>query len=198
MKRTLLIACLLLLAGCATPPAPQALYDLGPLPATGNVAIPLPALSIATASSSPFLDSPRMVYRLTYANSQQPQQFAGSRWTMAPAQLIEQRLKARLGQAGSAVLAGADGALNVPLMRVDVDDFVQVFATPTSSTGQATLRVAVFNGRLLLAQKSFMKQRPAASADAAGGARALADASDALITDVIGWLRSLNLLPPKK
>jgi cholesterol transport system auxiliary component len=195
MKTTLLVACLLLLAGCATPAAPPAQFDLGPLPAASQVARVLPAVSIASATSSPFLDNPRMLYRLDYANSQQPQHFANSRWTMAPAQLIEQRLKARLGQAGSAVLAASDGARNVPLLHVAVDEFVQVFTTPASSTGQLTVRMAVFNERLLVAQKSFTQQRPAASADAAGGARALAGASDALITDVIDWL---GTLPPQK
>jgi cholesterol transport system auxiliary component len=192
MKYVLLVACLLL-AGCATPSAPPARFDLGPLPATGLAASVLPALSVATATSSPFLDNPHMVYRLIYANSQQPQQFANSRWTMAPAQLLEQRLKTRLGQAGSTVLAGSDGALNVPLLRVEVDDFTQVFTTPAQSSGQVTLRVAVYRARLLVAQKSFTQQRPATSANAAGGAQALAAASDGLITDVLGWLATLPL-----
>ncbi|MDY7576627.1 ABC-type transport auxiliary lipoprotein family protein [Actimicrobium sp. CCI2.3] len=192
MKRLLLVASLLL-AGCATPSAPKTLFDLGPLPAAGRVASTLPALSVATAKSSPFLDNPRMVYRLAYANSQQPQQFANSRWTMTPAQLIEQRLKARLGQADSTVLTDSDGALNVPLLRLELDDFAQIFATPTESTGQVTVRVAVYRGRLLVAQKSFTQQRPATSADAAGGAQALAAASDGLITDVLGWLATLPL-----
>jgi cholesterol transport system auxiliary component len=192
MKYFLLVASLLL-AGCATPSAPQTLFDLGPLPVVAGVASALPALSIATVKSSAFLDNPRMVYRLAYANSQQPQQFANSRWTMAPAQLLEQRLKTRLGQAGSTVLAGSDGALNVPLLRVEVDDFTQVFTTPAQSSGQVTLRVAVYRARLLVAQKSFTQQRPATSADAAGGAQALAAASDGLITDVLGWLATLPL-----
>jgi cholesterol transport system auxiliary component len=192
MKYFLLVASLLL-AGCATPSAPQTLFDLGPLPAATRVASALPALSIATATSSSFLDNPRMMYRLAYANSQQPQQFANSRWTMVPAQLIEQRLKARLGHAGSTVLTGSDGALNVPLLRLELDDFSQRFTTPTESTGELTLRVAVFRGRLLLAQKSFTQQRPASSADAAGGAQALAAASDGLITEVLGWLATLPL-----
>lgn len=192
MKRLFLVACLLL-AGCATPSAPKTLFDLGPLPATGSVAGTLPALSVATVTSSPFLDNPRMMYRLAYANGQQTQQFANSNWTMTPPQLLEQRLKARLGQANSSVLAAADGALNVPLLRLEVDDFAQVFTTPTASMGQVTLRVAVYRSRLLVAQKSFTQQRPAPSADAAGGAQALAAASDGLITDVLGWLTTLPL-----
>ncbi|GAA4020807.1 ABC-type transport auxiliary lipoprotein family protein [Actimicrobium antarcticum] len=197
----LLLAGLLLLAGCATTTRPVALFDLGPLhPVTHAVpgaALALPPLSIATATSSPFLDSPRMVYRLAYANDQQPHQYAESSWTMAPAPMLEQRLKARLGQVGNPVVAGSDGAINVPLVRLDTDEFVQVFSSPTQSDARVTVRVAVFNGRILLAQKTFTQQRPAASADAAGGARALADASDALITELVGWLATLPL-PPKK
>jgi cholesterol transport system auxiliary component len=46
--------------------------------------------------------------------------------------------------------------------------------------------VLVENGRLV-AQTSFSTEQPAASADAAGGARALALAADASIERLIGW-----------
>lgn len=186
---------LLLASGCATRSAPQTLYDLGPLPAPlGAPASPaLPPLALAEPVGPAFLDSPMMFYRLTYANDQQPRAFAESRWSMAPAQLLGQRLKARFGQVGSGMISAGDGATNVPVVRVETDDFTQVFDTPTHSAGLIRLRVAVFNGRILLAQKSFVQERASSTADAAGGARALADASDTLITDMIDWLGTLTL-----
>lgn len=186
---------LLLASGCATRSALQTLYDLGPLPPVQSApASPiLPPLALAEPVGPAFLDSPMMFYRLTYANDQQPRAFAESRWSMAPAQLLGQRFKARFGQTGSGMISAGDGATNVPVVRIETDDFTQVFDTPTHSAGLVRLRVAVFNGRILLAQKSFVQQHASSTADAAGGARALADASDTLITDVINWLGTLTL-----
>ena len=195
MKNSYRFACLLfsfLLAGCATKSTLVTLYDLGPLrPAIATTG--LPPLAMADPVGSAFLDNPLMFYRLAYANDQQPQPFAASRWAMPPAQLLGQRFKARLGQIGSTVVSAADGAINVPVLRLETDDFAQVFDSPAHSMVQVTMRVAVFNGRILLAQKSFTQQRPTISPDAAGGARALAETSDALITDVIAWLATLPL-----
>lgn len=199
MKNLMRSICLLLailLTGCATKSVPQTLYDLGPLPTAAAVTATLPPLALADPVGSAFLGNPMMFYRLAYANDQQPKAYAESRWSMPPAELLGQRFKARLGQAGSGVISAGDGAVNVPLVRLEADDFSQNFDSPARSTARVTMRVAVFNNRVLLAQKNFSQQRASASADAAGGARALADASDALITDVIGWLGTLAL--PKR
>ncbi|CAN5210870.1 hypothetical protein BH11PSE11_BH11PSE11_08990 [soil metagenome] len=185
------------LAACASKSAPpHSLFDLGPAraapaanPQTGN----LPALSIAEVNAPAWLDSQFMYFRLAYSNEQQPRPYATSRWTMPPAQLFGQRLKSRLAQGGSAVLAASDGALNVPLMRIDADEFIQNFDTPGSSSAQIAIRASVFNGRTLVAQKSFLQQASAPSADAAGGAKAFSVASDALISDMMTWLASLPL-----
>jgi len=186
------------LGGCATRAETATLYDLGPLHSapTGNgapAAASLPALSVAEVNAPAWLDSPLMFFRLSYANDQQPRPYANSRWTMAPAQLFGQRLKSRLAQAGGIVLPAADGAINVPLLRIEADDFTQTFDAPAHSGAQITMRATVFNGRTLAAQKTFVKQASAPSADAAGGARALAAASDALIADMITWLAALPL-----
>jgi cholesterol transport system auxiliary component len=217
MKKLLSFSIALLLAigaagltGCATRADPATLYDLGPLWAeaggnvtagTGGTTAPgaaaasarLPALSVAEVNAPAWLDSSLMFFRLNYANDQQPRAYANSRWTMAPAQLFGQRLKSRLAQAGGIVLPAADGAANVPLLRIEADDFTQTFDSPAHSNAQIALRATVFNARTMTAQKTFVKQVPAPSADAAGGARALAEASDALIADMIAWLAALPL-----
>lgn len=189
--------CLLLLAlqtACATrAPAPQ-LYDFGPVYLTSATATPrLPALSVAEVQAPPWLDGPLMFYRLGYANIQQAMPYAGSRWSMTPAQLLGQRLKTRIAQEGGTVLSQTGGAGQLPLLRVETDDFVQIFSTPQQSVGQLSLRAALFNGPQLIAQRQFSHQVNAPSADAAGGARALATASDAVITDMLDWLASLPL-----
>lgn len=184
-----------LLAGCATKATPLTLYDFGTLPPLAR-GVKLAPLAMAEPIGSAFLDNPLMFYRLAYANDQQPKPFGESRWSIAPAQLLGQRFKARLGQAGSTVISADDGAINVPLLRLEADDFGQIFDRPNHSVGRVTLRAAVFNGRVLLAQKSFTQQRSATRADAAGGARALALATDAVISDVLDWLGTLSL--PKR
>jgi len=137
-----------------------------------------------------------MLYRLDYVNDMQPRSYAGSRWSMPPAQLLEQRLKARLAQAGTVVLSGSEGANTLPVLRIEVDEVMQHFSSAQQSRAQLGLRATLFNGRTLLAQKSFQQHAPAASADAAGGARAMANASDALIDELIVWLAGLP--PPQK
>lgn len=191
----LLLAAGALLAGCAAgPQARKALYDLGPLPAQQGVALPaLPPVAVADMQVPAWLDSTRFYYRLHYANGQQPHAYAQARWTMTPAQLLQQRLKARIAQHGGIALAASHGALNVPVLRIEADDFTHSFASPDQSSGHVALRASVFRGRALLAHRNFQRQVPAPSADAEGGAQALADASDAAIADMIAWLGTLNL-----
>lgn len=193
---TLLAGILLsLLAGCATQAQPQATYDFGPLPIVQSAmpASALPPISIAEINTPAWLDSPMMLFRLRYANEQQTRPYAGSRWNMPPAQLLGQRLKSRMAQAGGMVLSATDGTTDVPLLRIDADDFIQNFDTPGQSSASVTMRATVFNGRALMAQKTFTQQAAAPSADAPGGARALATASDALISELMTWLSGLPL-----
>ncbi len=189
---------LLLLAGCAVnspPPAGSQAFDLGPAhqEKTSSDAWRLPALSVAHIDAPSWLDTTRMFYRLAYANEQQPRPYSSSRWITPPAQLFEQRLKTRLGQAGGMVLSASAGAMRVPVLHIEVDEFVQVFESPEQSAAHVTVRAAVIDNRILIAQQTFMKQVPAPTADASGGVRALADASDAVIADMMKWLAQVPL-----
>lgn len=193
----LLTACAIALPGCALPgkSEPATLFDLGPLRTVqATAALPaLPPVSIAGIQVPVWLDSNMMFYRLNYANAQQPRPYALARWTMTPAQLLTHRLKTSIVQAGGVALSASDGAVDVPILRIEADDFTQHFATPSESSGQVALRASLFRGRSLVAQHSFVRQSPALSADATGGAGALATASDAAIADIILWLHGLPL-----
>ncbi|MGV3742758.1 MAG: ABC-type transport auxiliary lipoprotein family protein [Burkholderiaceae bacterium] len=196
-RYTFLVASiLLLLAGCAInepPPASQA-FDLGPARMEKTADMPkLPALSVAHVDAPSWLDSTRMFYRLGYSNAQQPRQYAGNRWITPPAQLFEQRLKSRLGQSGGMVLSASAGAMRIPVLQIEIDEFTQVFESPGQSAAHVTVRAAVIDNRILIAQQTFVKQVPAPTADAPGGVRALADASDAVIADMMKWLAQLPL-----
>ena len=186
-----------LLSACATRAPAPTLYDFGPL--TQGIKPPavvrLPALKLAEVQSPAWMDGPLMFYRLGYANVQQAYPYAGSRWSMSPAQLLGQRLKTRIALEGGTVLAPGDGAQQLPTLRLDADEFVQIFASPTASVGQLTVRASVFQGKQLIGQRQFEQQANAPSPDAAGGARALALATDAAISDILGWIASLPLKP---
>jgi cholesterol transport system auxiliary component len=134
-----------------------------------------------------------MVYRLNYDNPQEARTYARARWTMSPSRQLQQRIKSRLAQSGIAVLGSSDGATSLPVLRIDADDFSQVFESGSQSNARVVLRASVLLDRKLLAQKSFAASVPAASSDAGGGVRALVAASDAVIADMVIWLNSLNL-----
>ncbi|MGK5080281.1 ABC-type transport auxiliary lipoprotein family protein [Janthinobacterium sp. HLX7-2] len=195
----LALASAFLLGGCATRGPVPTFYDFGPVaPLAAQAAAqpatpPVPVLVIADANGPSWLDSQRMYYRLLYADAQQSRPYAYNRWNTPPLQLLSQRLKTRVAQSGVKVLSSTDAAAGMPLLRIDVDDFSQNFDTQTQSSGHVSLRASVFRGHRLIDQKTFSRSGPASSADAQGGAQALAAASDAIAADLLTWLGTLNL-----
>lgn len=191
----------LALSGCASnkgQPATQ--FDFGPaVPAAqaagagAGVANALGAVVVTDVTGSSALDNERMFYRLSYADALQARTYANSRWTANPLQMMTQRLKTRIGQAGAKVLSESDASLGVPILRVDVDDFVHDFSAVNQSQGVVAVRASLFRGHTLVDQKSFVRTTPAATPDAAGGARALAASTDAIAADLVAWLGTLNL-----
>jgi len=185
-----------LLAACAShDKAPDTLFDLGPgMPRTATRAdAPLPALVITDATGSAALESEKMYYRLNYADAMQARTYANSRWSTNPLEMVTQRLKTRLAQTGAKVLEPTDAAANVPILRVQVDDFMHTFASASQSTGVVVVRASVFRGHALVDQQTFTRSTPAQSADASGGARALATSLDGIADDIAGWLARQNL-----
>lgn len=192
----------LLLAGCASGgkgPSGNTLYDFGspapgadPAPANG-VASAVPAVVITDVTGNAAFDNERMFYRLNYSDPLQARSYANSRWSSTPLQMLTQRFKSRMAQAGVKVLSATDASNGVPLLRIDLDDFTHTFDSATQSYGQLVLRASLFQGHTLVDQRTFSCKTNAASADAAGGARALAQAADAVSADMIGWLATQHL-----
>jgi cholesterol transport system auxiliary component len=206
--RGLFVAYFLSLAGCALPTAPArpAVYDFGagslqPTPASATRPLVKPPLILGEIEASPALDSTAMLYRLAYANPQQLQPYAQARWSMPPAQLLRQRLRAHLGEhhallnAGDSLLSGTKTAPSLNL-RLELEEFSQLFDTPELSTGllrlRATLTQASPTGQQLINQRSFTLQRPAPSPDAAGGVQALSAASEAVALEVEAWVAGVG------
>ena len=194
-----LAAAALLLAGCASQKGePTTQFDFGPaMPAASQAqaqaAPPIGAIVVTDITGSSALENERMFYRLSYADALQARSYANSRWTANPLQMMTQRMKTRIAQSGAKVLSETDASNGVPILRIDVDEFVHNFSGAAQSEGQVALRASLFQGHVLVDQRSFARTTPAGSADAAGGARALAASTDAIAADIVTWLGTLNL-----
>ena len=81
----------------------------------------------------------------------------------------------------------------VPMLRVELVDFSQVFDQPGASRGVVRLRATVFKSREVVDQRVVQADAPAPSADAAGGVAALTQASDRAIGEVLDWVAGLPL-----
>jgi len=193
-SRIPLLLLALWLGACTTPPRDiQHRYDFGPLPGAPAPAPALPPLTLAPVSAPVGQEAPLIRYRLAYSDANNQQPYANSRWNAPPADLFEQRIKARIGQAGSAVLALSDGVRTLPVVKIEIDDFTHVFNSLEESAAHVAVRVSVIERNQLLAHQRFARQQPAAGANASAGAAALAAASDAVIGDILQWLAGLPI-----
>ena len=193
MLRAVLLLSLGLLAACSV--APQSRdgmvnYDFG-LAATGKDAKPRlhHDLVIAAVSAPAWMDNAGIYYRLAYQDAARPQSYAQSRWVMPPAALLGQRLRAAIARASkAAVFTPADGVRVDYTLRLELDEFSQVFDAADRSRAVLRLRASLIRHRTIVAQQSFAIEQAAATANAEGGMRALIVASDAAADSLIDWL----------
>lgn len=186
--------------------APAATPAAAPSVATPSAAAPsatpsataaLPPLALAEVQAGGLTDgSSAVLYRLAYANALQLRPYTLARWSQPPAQLVQQRLRAELGQRRALLDANDAAALSAPrpaVLRVELEEFSQVFQTPSDSVGLLRLRATLVEPRpagvTLLGQHVFSITRPAQSPDAAGGTRALAEAAQQAAQEIDAWLR---------
>jgi cholesterol transport system auxiliary component len=188
-----------MLAACASGPpsggAPLARYDLGQpgdamrdsqRNAAAALAQHLGTLKLLDVTAAPGLDSDQFVYRLAFSDTLRPRVYGSSRWSATPSQLLTQRLRSLLASRGG-VLGGSD-AVAAPLLKIELIDFEQVFDSPGTSRGVVSLRATLTQKGALFAQRTFDAEAPSVSADAQGGAGALADAGDAALAQLLVWL----------
>lgn len=188
----------LALAACAAP-APQraAIYDFGLSAPPLTVGEPLPgSLAIADARAPPWLATEGIIYRLAYENAAQPQPYSQSRWAAPPAALFTERLQQKFGHiAAAGVVPAATGVSTDYLLRVELDEFSQVFEAPDVSRARVRVRVSVIDpvkGELL-AQRDFQAVAPAVP-NAAGAAKSLREASDDVLDEIASWLATQTRL----
>lgn len=197
----------LVLSGCSAlpdKPVRSVMYDFGPGALTSVASTrqarlaPLAIDDIGTSGGA--LDNMAVLYRLSYVDAQQLRPYSQARWSMPPAQLIRQRLRDKLSERRSVFAAGDSAAINrsqnvvLPrLLRIELEEFSHYFSSPESSVGLVRMRVSLMElttaGEKLVAQRSVVVQRPAASLDAPGGVRAMAQAIDAAIEEIDQWVQ---------
>lgn len=186
-----------LLSGCAGPKgeASAERFDLGSAAAAAAESAPTGVpVWLASVHAPSSLDGTHMLYRLDYSNSLQSRAYAQARWSMPIPELLEQRLRQRLSRA-HAVLNPADGVqgrTHGVILRVELEDFSQAFSAADRASVQVRLRATLSSWRggveHLLVQRSFQATQPCASADATGGVRALAHATDQVLGELEQWL----------
>jgi cholesterol transport system auxiliary component len=202
-SRGLFLLAFLALAGCALPTQPvrPVVYDFGPgtLSTPPTKPAPLAPLAVAEIEANTALDTTAMLYRLTYADDQQLRAYAQARWSMTPAQLVRQRLREHLGRRRTLLNPGegsVGGAATPLTLRIELEEFSQLFESPDKSVGLLRLRATVVQastaGEKLVAQQSVIVQRPAPSADAPGGVRAMTAATDAAVQELDQWVTQLR------
>ena len=192
-----------LLAGCANfvdKPGRATLYDFGPGPTTATAAPPVtrPPVVLADIDAAGALEGSAVLYRLGYADDHQLRPYAQARWSAPPPQLVRQRLREQLGRdrivlnPGEGASLARSGGLLPRALRIELEEFSHYFQGPAQSVGLVRLRATLLEntagGEKLLAQRNVVVQRPAPSADAPGGVRALTAAVDAAADELVQWL----------
>lgn len=204
MKKVFAGLLLLALGGCSLGPEKKdaaAAYDLGAARAVPAGQPRIQASVLVQAVAAPgWLESNAIVYRLNYQDAARQLTYANSRWAAPVASLLSQRLRAQLAAASDGGIVNiADSARADYALRVEIEEFSQVFDTAEASRAVVVARASIVNvaRRSMLAQKTFTFEKPAASANAEGGVRALAGASGELIDAIVGWTAA-SVAPDKK
>jgi cholesterol transport system auxiliary component len=199
--KNFLILVIVLLAGCVAPraQAPAAVYDFGAqrlAAATGTSDISSglrlrASILVPDALAPVWLDNTAILYRLAYRDLARVYAYASSRWAATPATLLTQRIRSRVAMANdTGVVSATEGARTDYMLRLEVEEFTQIFDTADHSRAVVKLRASLIDRhtRLLLSQRNFSIEQSAPAPNASGAVRALTEASDNLIGSLIGWL----------
>ncbi len=175
-----------LLSGCGAiqiQPKAVAAYDLG-LSERQALAAELTPAQIEVVTP-PWLTASAMQYRLAWDQPERRRAFAESRWVALPADLLVLALD-------RALLAG-NGSGRCRL-RIELDEFVQVFDSAERSAVEIVVRAGMLTARSdsPFARREFRVTEPAPSADALGGVAAYRAAVGRLAGELADWIVDLD------
>lgn len=196
-------------SGLPSSPTQPARYDLGasPVRTEGPAATTFPVLALADIQArAQNENSTSLLYRLGYADANALHAYGLARWSQPPAVLVQQRMREILSQNRTILSAegGAQPALvgdkAAPVLTLALEEFEHTFSAATNSTGTLRLRATLVEprrgGDVLLGQQVFSVQQAARTANAAGGAQALAQAVNQAGVQLQQWLAQLPSLAP--
>lgn len=153
-------------------------------------------LRVARIAVPAWLAGSAMYYRLDYAARDQLAAYTQSDWIAPPAQLLQALLIRTLAADGGwrIVTGPADPAQTDYSLHVRLDDFSQAFSGPRQSVAVLDASATLVDERdtHAVAQRHFHIAVPSPSADAAGGAAALNQASRQFARALQAWLATTH------
>lgn len=172
--------------GLQLQPKPMAFYDLG-IGARSSLPPALAPAQIEIATP-PWLEASAMQYRLAWDDPLRRRAYAESRWVSPP--------PAMLGLALNRALR-SEGAGGRCRLRVELDEFIQDFASPDESRVEIVLRAGLLPPRSdkAIAGCEFRAVEAARTANAAGGVEAYRRASARLAGELADWIGALDREP---
>jgi len=147
-------------------------------------------LRVARIEMPAWLQGTGLYYRLAYRNGNVIAAYANSDWAAAPAGMLEQRLRDALADDRWGAVIGPDSTAQAAFtLHVRLDDFSQVFTSASESFGVLDAEVTLVSANdAVIAQRPFRFRVAAPTADAAGGAKALDDATRDFVRRLRDWL----------
>jgi len=115
-------------------------------------------------------------YRLAYADAAQRREYADNRWVASPVELLHLFLQRRLAGGGACRL------------RLDLDEFLQVFDSPQASRQIMAVRASLSLGTTVADRGSFVIEQQATTPDARGSVAAASLATGQLADQLATWL----------
>jgi len=183
MKNIILMLLVTSLIACAGPGKSKqnmAIYDFG-LPIAGNAGSSfLSQTVVLEVSAADALNTQHIRYRLNYDNPARVFTYTESRWAATPAELLTAKL-------GSVIQQGNDAS--GCSLRIKVQAFDHVLSSITASEGVVQLSAVLLDrkSRKILASEVVTATALAGTANAQGGTKALAQASESVLVKVINW-----------
>jgi len=186
MRRSFLLLCGFVLAGCA--PTPRSITVFAPAPAQPAQSLPIPLL-LAPIDTAPVYMGKDLLYRLSYTDNQL-HPYSNSSWNEPPIAIFASNLR----QAGGANLRILDQShqLSRCALHIELISFEQVFTDAQNSHAELSLKFSLMQLRnhRELGSSKLRLDVPAQTADAHGGAMALEKAGHQAASQIVGWLNN--------
>lgn len=183
MKYFILVLLVISQAACVGTNKPRpdiALYDFGYTSKSDNKEQILAKINVDEISAIEALNYQKMRYRLNYENAARVFYYTESRWQATPAELVNNQL--------NTLLQSDTKAFNCSL-KLKLQLFDHVFNSKNSSAGvvQMSAILATKSAQKIMANEVIIESVPAVTANAEGGAKALAQASENALIKAINW-----------